>query len=120
MEGAAGGVVRVGMSHFSAQEIAAFVEASCAAQGVQVKVTDPLVVRRVGALLGAPPGGSRAHPRSGSTREAGGRSVAPHEVHAGGVQRLDSRRPGSDHDVVDQGSHDGVLPREVERLPRPT
>lgn len=51
-------------------EVAAWVIASCAAQGVPVKVTDVTVVRRVGVLLGATGDGSRAHPRSGSTRGA--------------------------------------------------
>lgn len=108
----------MGLSQFSAEEVAAFVRASCAAQGVQVKVTDPLVVRRVGVLLGGPPGGSRAHPRSGSTRDAGGRSVAPHDADAAGVQRLGPGGAGPDHDVIDQGLDDRVLPGEVERLPR--
>lgn len=32
-------------------ELAAWVAASCAAQGLQVKVTDPATLRRVGVLL---------------------------------------------------------------------
>src|SRR4051794_26740681 len=38
---------------FTAEEVERWVQASCAAQGVPVKVTDALVVRRVGLLLGA-------------------------------------------------------------------
>lgn len=38
---------------FTSEEVRRWVEASCAAQGVPVKVTDALVVRRVGMLLGA-------------------------------------------------------------------
>jgi len=41
-----------GLSHLSADEVAAWVAASCAAQGLPVKVTDPGVVRRVAVLLG--------------------------------------------------------------------
>jgi hypothetical protein len=108
----------MGLSHLSADEVAALVEASCAAQGVPAKVTDPGVVRRVGALLGAPADASRAQPRSGSTRGAGGGSVAPHDVGPGRVQSLGSGDPGSDHDVVDQGFDDRVLPRQVEAAPR--
>jgi hypothetical protein len=36
--------------------LAAWVEASCAAQGVPVRVTDPGVLARVGVLMGAAPG----------------------------------------------------------------
>lgn len=53
-------MVRMGLSHLPADELAAWVEASCAAQGVPVKVTDAAVVRRVGMLLGAGADGSRA------------------------------------------------------------
>lgn len=108
----------MGLSHLSAEQVAAFVEASCAAQGVPAKVTDPVVVRRVGALLGAPVDASRAHPRSGSTRGAASGSVAPHDVDPGRVQRPGPRATGSDHDVVDQGGDDRVLSREVEPTPR--
>ena len=66
MAGAAGGVVRMGLSHLSEDELAAWVTASCAAQGVPVKVTDPTVVRRVGALLGAGVEGVRGRKRSGT------------------------------------------------------
>lgn len=36
----------------SAEDLAAWVAKSCAAQGVPVKVTDPTVLRRVAVLLG--------------------------------------------------------------------
>lgn len=39
----------------AAEDLAAWVAKSCAAQGVPVKVTDPTVVRRVAALLNARP-----------------------------------------------------------------
>jgi hypothetical protein len=38
-------------------EVTAWVQASCAAQGIPVKVTDVTVIRRVGVLLGALSGG---------------------------------------------------------------
>ena len=40
--------------------VAAWVAASCQAQGVPVAVSDPEVVRRVVTLLGGPVGGGRA------------------------------------------------------------
>lgn len=107
----------MGLSHLSAEQIAAWVIASCRAQGLPVRVSDPLVVRQVGVLLGAAPAGSRAHPRSGSTRDRGARSVAPDDGHSGRVQGGDSRGTGGDVDVVDDRFHDGVLPRQREVRP---
>lgn len=64
----------------SVEQLRAFLEASCAAQGVPVLVTDPAVVAKVGALLGAreaPRAAARAAPtaatlaRHGTGQEAG-------------------------------------------------
>jgi hypothetical protein len=41
---------------FTDEEVEKWTRASCAAQGVPVKVADPMLVRRVGALLGVDPG----------------------------------------------------------------
>lgn len=54
MAGTAGGVVRMGLSNLTREELAAWVTASCQEQGVPVKVTHPSVIRQVGTLLGAP------------------------------------------------------------------
>lgn len=117
MAGTTGGVVRMGLSGLPAERIAELVAASCAAQGVPVKVSDPTVVRRVGVLLGGPVAGSRAHPRSGSTRPGSGRSVAPHDRDTGGVEPGGSRGAGPDAHVVEQGSDDGVLSVQVQACP---
>lgn len=108
----------MGLSHLSAEALAEFVRASCVASGVPVKVTDPLVVRRVGVLLGGAPAGSRAQPRSGSTRDCGGRSVAPDDGHSGGVDHRGSLGAGADHGVVDDRGDDGVLSGQVQVRPR--
>ena len=50
MEGAAGGVAAV--AGLTDEEVAAFVVASCRAQGVPVKVTDVKVLGEVAALFG--------------------------------------------------------------------
>mgnify|MGYP001331189652 CR=1 FL=1 len=42
----------MGLSGLSPEDLAAWVAASCEAQGVPEHVTDPLVVSRVSALLG--------------------------------------------------------------------
>jgi hypothetical protein len=110
----------MGLSHLSGDEIAAWVESSCASQGVPVKVTDALVVRQVGALLGAASDDSRAQPRSGSTRDDARRSVAPHDADTARVQDLDPWGSGSDHGMVDHRSHDRVLARKVQTAPRST
>jgi hypothetical protein len=78
----------MGLSNLPPETLAAWVEASCAAQGVPAKVTDPTVVRRVGALLGAAPDsgsqGGRGRKRSG-TRPPGG--AAPGGGFSGATRR---------------------------------
>lgn len=44
----------MGLSHLPPDELAAWVEASCAAQGVPARITDAHVVREVAVLLGGP------------------------------------------------------------------
>ena len=107
----------MGLSGLTPEQVASLVDASCAAQGVPVKVTDPTLIRRVGVLLGGAVAGSRAHPRSGSTRPAAGRSMAPLDAHAGGVEPGRSGGPGSDADVVNQVGDDAGLPVEIQPSP---
>lgn len=107
-----------GLSGLPADDLAAWVAESCAVQGVPVKVTDPTVLRRVGVLLSGAAEGSRAQARSAAPRDSAARSEAPHDVHAGSVKGPGAGGAGSDDDVVDQGADDGVLPRQVQRVPR--
>lgn len=107
----------MGLSGLSEAEIARRVAESCGAQGVPVKVSNPLVVRRAAVLLGGPVPGPRAQPRSGSTRTGAGISVAPGHRYTVGVEPCGSDGAGSDCDVVDQGGDDGVLPVEVQSRP---
>lgn len=108
----------MGLSHLTDGELACWVAASCEAQGVPVKVDDPLVVRRVGVLLGADAAGLRERKRSGTRSAAGSGLVAPLHVHPARVQGLGSGAAGADQDVVDEGAHDGDLAGEVQRRPR--
>ena len=108
----------MGLSHLPADELASWVRSSCESQGLPVKVSDPTVMRRVGALLGAAGAGPRAQPRSGSTRTGPQRSMAPHDADPGRVQLPGTGLAGTDHSVVDDRGHDGVLPPEVEGVPR--
>lgn len=117
MEGTAGGVVRMGYSALSSKELAAWVAGSCAAQGVPVKVTDPTVVRRMAALLGAGSGGVRGAPHGGVAQPSGLDLVAPDDPDASGIDATTARGAGPDDDVVDQGGDDRVLPGQVQRGP---
>lgn len=107
----------MGLSGLSPDQIAARVAESCAAQGLPVKVTDPLLVHRVVVLLGGPVAGPRAQPRSGSTRTDTGRSVAPHDHNTVRVETSATASTGSDHDVVDQRPDDGVLTVQIQTRP---
>lgn len=109
-----------GLSGVPADELAAWVAESCAAQGVPVKVTDVTVVRRVGVLLRGAADGPGAQARSAAPRDTAARSEAPDDVHSGPVEVAGSWGAGSDDDVVDQGGGDRVLPRQVQRVPRRT
>ena len=60
--------------------VAAWVRDSCASQGVAVKVTDPVVVHRVGVLLTAGTGGMRAH---GATAPSTHPPAPAHSRHTG-------------------------------------
>ena len=103
-------MVLVGLS---SDELAAFVRRSCAAQGVEVFVTDAGVMDRVGALLGAATAGS------GHSAAEGGAvsSESPDDLGPVGVEGLGTGGSGSDHDVVNDGGDDGGLAGEVEVRP---
>jgi len=75
----------------------AWVERSCAAQGLPVKVTDPAVLGQVGVLLG--------------------RSRPPAHLDAVGVEAGPTLDGGVDGDVIDEGADDGVLAGDGEAVP---
>lgn len=75
-------------------DVAQWVEASCARQGVAVKVTDALVVARVAVLL--------------SGRRAG--SEPPDGLDPGRVKAAGAADPGTDHRVIEHRGDDGVTP----------
>ena len=95
------------------EALAAWVTASCQAQGVPVKVTDPGTVDRVRVLLSGVPTESHAHARSARGDSVGerhrrqrGSTLAGSSVRAPSA-RLDGR-------VVENSAHDGSLPVEVQ------
>ena len=59
----------------TADELAAWVERSCEAQGLAVRVRDPTTIEKVRILLGGAPAEARAPARSASTGSAGARST---------------------------------------------
>ena len=98
--------------------LASWVAASCAAQGVPVKVTDSGVLSRVGVLLGVRAGGPRAHGAPvPSTRAPASPSQPPDGVHPFGVQGSGAGGAGSDDGVVQDGGDDRGLALEVQGRP---
>jgi len=77
--------------------VRAWVERSCAAQGLPVKVSDPAVLHQVGVLFG--------------------RSRPPAHLDALGVEAGPALDGAVDGDVVDQGADDGALAGDREAVP---
>lgn len=93
------------------RELVTWVELSCAAQGIAVKVTDPLVVSQVAALFGqvlAP------------AQQRGGERLAlesPNGLDAAGVELLDARCAGANGGMVEDRADDGRPPGQAEAGP---
>lgn len=88
-------------------EIAAWVAASCARQGVPVKVTDAAVVARAVTLLS----GGALRPAASRARAG---LQAPDGIDPVGVEGGSALGTGPDEGVVEHRGHDGVLAGEVE------
>lgn len=96
----------------SAEQVAEWVIASCAAQGVAAKVTDPTVIGQVRTLLnGAAPDGLT---RSGK-RPALHRSKPPGRPHSAGIEPVADGR--TDDRMIEHRSDDGALTVEVQLGP---
>ena len=98
----------------SGDELAAWVQESCARQGVPAKVTDLGVVARIAVLLGTP--GTPEALGAPAPKRTGGRvrSEPPHDLHPVRIQRAGTGLARTDHDVVDDRFDDGDLAGEVE------
>lgn len=108
----------MGLSGVPPDRLAAWVRASCEAQGIKVRVSDPSTVRQVVALLGGP-GDGRGDQRLGAVprREPGRSAASPAGHDPVNVQATSSLGPGEDAGVVEHGGDDGVLTVEVQRGP---
>lgn len=98
----------------SGDALAAWVEASCSAQGVPVKVADAAVVGRVVVLLDGGPPAKRAKPAA----DGASPSELPDDSDSVRVELSGTGCSGLDVDVGDDSSDDGGLSGEVQVLPR--
>ncbi len=105
------------MGGIDADRLAAWVEQSCAAQGVPVKVTDVSVLSAVSVLLGGALGGSARKRVSVSTGSPGAISEAPERLDSIDVDLSGTLRARRDHRMVQDGDNDGGLP--LQRQGRP-
>ena len=105
------------MGRLSEQQVAAWVTTSCQAQGVPVKVSEARTVEQVRALLTGQAGRTAPARQRGRSAPAG-LSQPPDRPDPGGVEGLRSRRPRSDHGVIEHGPDDRGLPGQVQAGPR--
>lgn len=95
------------------EALRAWVEASCALQGVAVFVADPLIVVQVGNLVGA--GVPAVAPTGASGQPA---SQVPDGSDSVGVEQSTLFDRGVDGRIIQNGSNDGRLALEVHRRPK--
>jgi len=87
-----------------ATRASAWVDASCAEQGVAVKITDPAVLSQVAGLLGALP----ALRRSAANRPAR-LSGSPDRGETAGIEAVETPLATTDYHVVENRGDDRVL-----------
>lgn len=106
------------MGRLNADELAAFVAASCERQGVAVRVTDPAAIGQVVALLG----GGADRPVRGAAAPLRAvdppLSEPPDGLDAAGVHGSSAGGGGLDRDVAEDRGDDRGLSGEVQSRPR--
>ena len=105
------------MGSLTAEAVAAWVTASCQAQGVPVKVSEARTVEQVRVLLTGQAGRTAPARQRGRSAPAG-RSQPPERRDPGGVEGSGATRSRSDHGVVQHGPDDRGLPGQVQAGPR--
>jgi hypothetical protein len=101
----------------SDEQLAAWVAASCHAQGVPVKVSEARVVEQVRVLLTGQ-AGRTAPARTRGRSAPAGRSQPPDRPDPFRVEGLGAAGSWSDDSVVEHGADDGRLPGQVQSGPR--
>jgi hypothetical protein len=102
-----------GRADITPEAVRAWVEASCAAQGLAVAVTDLGVVADVAVLLGA---ASRPQAAGAPSRRPQ-QSDTPDRTEPARVEAVEAATTGADDEMVEDGSHDRVLAMQRESLP---
>ena len=105
------------MGSLTAEAVAAWVTASCQAQGVPVKVSEARTVEQVRVLLTGQAGRTAAARQRGRSAPAG-RSQPPERPDPVGVEGSGATRARSDHGVIEHGLDDRGLPGQVQVGPR--
>lgn len=101
------------MGALSSADLAAWVERSCTAQGLPVKITDAVLVEQVRVLLT----GVAGRPAPVRRAQGGGdscQSEAPDRVDALGAEHAGSGSAWADDGVVQDGADDRGLTGEVQ------
>ena len=96
--------------------VRAWLEASCAAQGVPVVVTDAVVLSQVAVLLTGQ-GGRRTRQAQRAPALQQSMSEPPVGLHTGRVQAAGPGCTGGDDGMIEQGGDDGVLTVQVQVSP---
>ena len=98
------------------EQMNAWLDASCVAQGVPVAITDPVAVAQIAALLSGQD--AAGEPRSGD------RSIQRLQPPSGNdpvrIQMLRAGGSGLDSGVIKDSGNDGSLPVKVEQPPTGT
>ena len=94
-------------------DVRAWLEASCAAQGVPMVVTDAVVLSQVAVLISGQ-GGRRTRQAQRAPALQQPLSEPPVGLYTGRVQASGSGCPGGDDGMIEQGGNDGVLPVQVQ------
>lgn len=89
-------------------ELARWVMASCARQGVPVKVTDAQVVARVAVLLSGRAQRRKAGAEGAADRRTPAASQPPDRLDSGRVQTPSTAHIRTDDSVIEHGADDGV------------
>lgn len=91
------------MDRLSDAEVWAWVEASCARQKLEPRVSDPITIRRIAVLI--------------LGRDIPPLSDPPDRLHAIGVEAVEAASAWADDGVVHDGLDDGSLPGQWEGGP---